>query len=100
MDESKSKFYLKLIVNCIQEFNTNKIDLAKLVSDLETTIESLHDISYKHASQLWESWCILEMIYASELSRKGEDKNYSFLTDSEVADILFAEIEKIRQFCI
>lgn len=100
MNEEQEKFYLALIKTSIKEFDERKITLGKLVSNLESTIETLRNASYKDADTLWDSWGVLEEIYATELSIKRKDPSYSSLTDQEVSGILFSEIEKIKELCI
>jgi hypothetical protein len=82
LDDSKAKFYLKLIKNSIQEFNNQKIDLSKLVGDLATTIESLHDGSYKDAAVLWDSWKIMQEGLRHIQTENLEKKSISMLDRS------------------
>ncbi len=100
MNDLEARFYLNLIKGSIEEFQTGKVDLGKLISNLESTIETLKQASYKDADQMWESWGVLEEIYATGLSIRRTDASYSCLTDPDVAETLLAEIVKIRKLCL
>lgn len=90
------RFYMDLINNSINDFEAKKIDFGRLVWELERTIETVKDKSYKNGKLLWDLWGELEIIYAFGLHDQQEDPTKTFIFDLEE---IKSVTSKIRELC-
>ena len=60
----------RLMLERVEEFDSGKLALRKLISDLEALLWALQEIDKHWTEDFHKQWSILEEVYADALARK------------------------------